>query len=39
LPILNDLFAKLLKIKKMDFYERANTFIVPRKILYIKKRK
>ena len=39
LPILNDVFAKLLKIKKMDFYERANTFIVPRKILYIKKRK
>ena len=39
LSILNDIFAKLLKIKKMDFYERANTFIVPRKILYIKKRK
>src|SRR5437868_8762142 len=39
LPLLNDLFAKLLKIKKMDFYERSNTFIVPRKILYMKKRK
>jgi len=39
LSILNDLFLKILKLKKMDFYERANTFIVPKKILYIKKRK
>jgi hypothetical protein len=39
LPILNDLFSNILKLKKIDFYERANTFIVPKKILYIKKRK
>jgi hypothetical protein len=39
LAMLNDLFVNLLRLKKMDFYERANTFIVPNKILYIKKRK
>lgn len=39
LVILNDLFANLLRLKKMDFYERANTFIVANKILYMKKRK
>ena len=39
LSLLNDLLVKVLKLKKMDFYERANTFIVPKKILYIKKRK
>ena len=39
LALLNDLFVKILHLKKMDFYERANTFIVPKKILYIKKRK
>jgi len=39
LALLNDLFIKILSLKKMDFYERANTFIVPKKILYIKKRK
>jgi len=39
LPVLNDLFVKVTQLKKMDFYERANTFIVPKKILYIKKRK
>jgi len=39
LPILNDLFVKVTQLKKMDFYERANTFIIPKKILYIKKRK
>lgn len=39
LALLNDIFVKILNLKKMDFYERANTFIVPKKILYIKKRK
>lgn len=34
---LNDLFSHLLLLKKMDFREKTNAFIVPKKILYIKK--
>lgn len=34
---LNDLFAQLLLIKKIDFYERTKTFIIPNKIYFIKK--
>jgi len=36
---LNDIFSHLLMLKKIDFYERNNTFIVSRKILFFKKRK
>jgi hypothetical protein len=36
---LNDLYSHLILLKKIDFYERTNTFIIPRKIVYIKKRK
>ena len=36
---LNRFFYQLLFLKKMDFYEKNNTFIRPSKIMYIKKRK
>ena len=36
---LNNFFNQLLFLKKMDFYEKNNTFIRPSKIMYIKKRK
>lgn len=36
---LNDIFSHLLLLKKLDFYERNNTFIISRKILFFKKRK
>jgi len=36
---LNNFFYQLLFLKKMDFYEKNNTFIRPNKIMYIKKRK
>ena len=36
---LNDIFSHLLLLKKLDFYERSNTFIVSKKILFFKKRK
>lgn len=36
---LNDIFSNLLLLKKLDFYERNNTFIISRKILFFKKRK
>lgn len=36
---LNDIFSHLLILKKLDLYERNNTFIVSRKILFFKKRK
>ncbi len=34
---LNNLFYQLLILKKMDFYEKTKAFIVPKKILFIKK--
>jgi hypothetical protein len=34
---LNNLFFQLLLLKKIDFFERTNTFIIPKKILFIKK--
>lgn len=36
---LNDIFSHLLLLKKLDFYERNNTFIISKKILFFKKRK
>jgi hypothetical protein len=36
---LNDIFSHLLLLKKLDFYERNNTFIISRRILFFKKRK
>ena len=36
---LNDFFTHLLLVKKLDLYERANSFIVAKKILFLKKRK
>jgi len=36
---LNDIFSHLLMLKKLDFYERNNSFIISRKILFFKKRK
>ena len=36
---LNDIFIHLLLLKKLDFYERTNSFIVLNKILLLKKRK
>jgi hypothetical protein len=36
---LNDVFSHLLILKKLDFYERNNTFIISKKILFFKKRK
>lgn len=36
---LNDIFAHLLLLKKLDFYERNNSFIISKKILFLKKRK
>ena len=34
---INNLFNQLLLIKKLDFFERTNSFIVPKKILFLKK--
>jgi hypothetical protein len=36
---LNDIFSHLLLLKKIDLYERNNTFIVSRQIKFFKKRK
>lgn len=36
---LNDIFHHLILIKKMDFYEKTNSFIMPKKIWYLKKPK
>jgi hypothetical protein len=36
---LNDIFSHLLLLKKLDFYERNNTFVISKKILFFKKRK
>jgi hypothetical protein len=36
---LNDIFHHLLYLKKLDLYERTNSFIVKNKILHLKKRK
>jgi ribosomal protein L6P/L9E len=36
---LNDIFSHLLLLKKLDLYERNNTFIISKKILFFKKRK
>jgi hypothetical protein len=36
---LNDIFSHLLLLKKIDFYERNNTFVISKKILFFKKRK
>jgi len=34
---LNDIFRELVLLKKLDFFERTNSFIIPRKIIFIKK--
>jgi hypothetical protein len=36
---LNDIFSHLILLKKLDLYERNNTFIVSRQIKFFKKRK
>jgi len=36
---LNDIFSHLLLLKKLDLYERNNSFIVSRQIKFFKKRK
>ena len=36
---LNDIFAHLLLLKKMDFYSKTKSFIIPNKVLFIKKKK
>lgn len=36
---LNDIFHHLLHLKKLDLYERTNSFIVKNRILHLKKRK
>ena len=36
---LNDIFSHMLLLKKMDFYEKTRAFIMPNKILYLKRRK
>jgi len=36
---LNDIFSHLLLLKKLDFYERNNTFVISKKIFFFKKRK
>ena len=36
---LNDIYTQLLKLKKLDLYERNNSFIAVRKIKFFKKRK
>lgn len=36
---LNDIFSHLLLLKKLDFYERNNSFIISHKVLFFKKRK
>jgi len=36
---LNNFFSQMIFLKKMDFYERNNTFLRTNKIMYIKKRK
>jgi hypothetical protein len=36
---LNDLFNQLLILRKMDMYEKTNSFIVKNKIFFLKKRK
>ena len=33
---LNNIFSHLLILKKLDFYERNNTFVISRKILFFK---
>jgi hypothetical protein len=34
---LNNVFLSLVLLKKLDFFERTNSFITPNKILYLKK--
>jgi hypothetical protein len=36
---INDIFSHLLLLKKLDLYERTNTFVVSRQIKFFKKRK
>jgi ribosomal protein L6P/L9E len=36
---LNDLFNQLLILRKMDMYEKTNSFVVKNKIFFLKKRK
>src|SRR5271156_6332523 len=36
---LNDIFSNLLKLKKLDFYEKSNSFFVKNRVIYLKKRK
>jgi len=35
--LLNDVLHKFFSLKKLDFYERTNSFIIPHKILFLKK--
>jgi len=37
LCMLNNFFSQLLLLKKLDYYERNNTFMRPLKIIYVKK--
>lgn len=37
--LLNDLFHHLMLFKKMDFYEKTNSFVLQNRILFLKKRK
>ena len=37
--VLNDLFSKLLLLKKMDFYRKSNSFFLKKKLLFLKKKK
>jgi hypothetical protein len=34
---LNTVFSNLVLLKKLDFFERTNSFIVPNKVLFLKK--
>lgn len=34
---LNNVFSNLVLLKKLDFFERTNSFIVPNKVLFLKK--
>jgi hypothetical protein len=34
---INDIYSQLLLLKKLDFFEKTNSFINPKKILFIKK--
>jgi hypothetical protein len=37
--LLNDLFTHLLHLKKLDYYDKTNSFMIKNRVIFLKKRK